>query len=78
MAAIRWELEDPALKFLEPEAYATLTKKIRQRRKEREILEMHMVPGAIPRWSSSIQAHRKAGPRDGARSDERRIWRSEP
>ena len=42
MAAIRWELEDLAFKFLEPEAYAALTKKIKQRRKEREreILEM--------------------------------------
>jgi GTP pyrophosphokinase len=42
MAAIRWELEDLAFKFLEPEAYADLVKKIRQRRKgrEREILEM--------------------------------------
>jgi GTP pyrophosphokinase len=42
MAAIRWELEDLAFKFLEPEAYADLTKKVRQRRRgrEREILEM--------------------------------------
>jgi len=42
MAAIRWELEDLAFKFLEPEAYAELSKKVRQRRKgrEREILEM--------------------------------------
>jgi guanosine-3',5'-bis(diphosphate) 3'-pyrophosphohydrolase len=42
MAAIRWELEDLAFKFLEPEAYADLSKKVRQRRKgrEREILEM--------------------------------------
>ena len=42
MAAIRWELEDLAFKFLEPEAYETLTKKIRQRRRarEREILEL--------------------------------------
>ncbi|MCH7533373.1 MAG: bifunctional (p)ppGpp synthetase/guanosine-3',5'-bis(diphosphate) 3'-pyrophosphohydrolase [Gemmatimonadetes bacterium] len=42
MAAIRWELEDLAFKFLEPDAYAALTKKIKQRRKERErqILEM--------------------------------------
>ena len=42
MAAIRWELEDLAFKFLEPEAYADLSKKIKQRRKERErqILEM--------------------------------------
>jgi len=42
MAAIRWELEDLAFKFLEPGAYAALSKKIRQRRKgrEREIVEM--------------------------------------
>jgi GTP pyrophosphokinase len=42
MAAIRWELEDLSFKFLEPEPYDTLTKKVRQRRKERErqILEM--------------------------------------
>ena len=42
MAAIRWELEDLAFKFLEPEAYQMLTKKVKQRRKERErqIVEM--------------------------------------
>ena len=42
MAAIRWELEDLAFKFLEPDAYAALAKKVRQGRKERErqILEM--------------------------------------
>ena len=42
MAAIRWELEDLAFKFLEPDAYAALTKKIKQRRKEREreVLDM--------------------------------------
>jgi len=42
MAAIRWELEDLSFKFLEPDAYAVLTKKIKQRRKEREreVLEM--------------------------------------
>ncbi len=42
MAAIRWELEDLAFKFLEPDAYEELTKKVRQRRRERErqILEM--------------------------------------
>jgi GTP diphosphokinase / guanosine-3',5'-bis(diphosphate) 3'-diphosphatase len=42
MAATRWELEDLAFKFLEPEAYSALSKKVRQRRKEREraILEM--------------------------------------
>lgn len=42
MAAIRWELEDLAFKFLEPEEYEAVVKKLRQRRKtrEREILEM--------------------------------------
>ena len=42
MAAIRWELEDLAFKYLEPDAYEELVKKIRQRRRERErqILEM--------------------------------------
>ena len=42
MAAIRWELEDLAFKYLEPKAYIDLTKKVRQRRKERErqVLEM--------------------------------------
>jgi len=42
MAAIRWELEDLAFKFLEPDAYADLTRKIKQRRKDRErqVLDM--------------------------------------
>ena len=42
MAAIRWELEDLAFKFLEPEMYRALIKKIKRRRKERErqILEI--------------------------------------
>ena len=42
MAAIRWELEDLAFKYLEPDAYEALRKKVRQRRKERErqIVEM--------------------------------------
>lgn len=42
MAAIRWELEDLAFKFLEPESYVDLSKKVRQRRRgrEREVLEM--------------------------------------
>ncbi len=42
MAAIRWELEDLAFKFLEPEEHDALQKQIRQRRKEREreILEV--------------------------------------
>jgi guanosine-3',5'-bis(diphosphate) 3'-pyrophosphohydrolase len=42
MAAIRWELEDLAFKFLEPEAYEDLRRKVKQRRRERErqILEL--------------------------------------
>ena len=42
MAALKWELEDLAFKFLEPEAYDELSKKVQQSRKERErhILEM--------------------------------------
>ncbi len=56
MAEIKWELEDLAFKFLEPEAYDALTKKVRQRRKERErqILEMQrplmeaLAKGGIP------------------------------
>jgi len=36
MAAIRWELEDLAFKFLEPGIYRELIKKIKRRRKERE------------------------------------------
>ena len=42
MAAIRWELEDLAFKYLEPDAHEKLGKKVRQRRRERErqILEM--------------------------------------
>ena len=42
MAAIRWELEDLTFKYLEPEAYAALRKKVRQRRKERERQVMEM------------------------------------
>jgi guanosine-3',5'-bis(diphosphate) 3'-pyrophosphohydrolase len=42
MAALKWELEDLAFKFLEPDAYDELSKKVQQSRKERErhILEM--------------------------------------
>ncbi len=42
MAQIRWELEDLSFRFLEPEEYDALTKRVRQRRKERErqILEL--------------------------------------
>ena len=42
LAAIKWELEDLAFKFLEPDQYNALKKKIRQRRRERErqILDM--------------------------------------
>ena len=42
MAAIKWELEDLAFKFLDPKAYDDLRKLVRQRRRarERHILEM--------------------------------------
>ena len=42
MAAIRWELEDLAFQYLEPEAHDALRRQVRSRRKERErqILEM--------------------------------------
>ncbi|MEX2529110.1 MAG: bifunctional (p)ppGpp synthetase/guanosine-3',5'-bis(diphosphate) 3'-pyrophosphohydrolase [Gemmatimonadota bacterium] len=42
IASIKWELEDLAFKFIETEAYDQLTKKVQQRRKERErqVLEM--------------------------------------
>jgi GTP pyrophosphokinase len=42
MAAIRWELEDLAFKFLEPEAYDALAKLVKQKRRERErqVVEM--------------------------------------
>lgn len=36
MATIRWELEDLAFKFLEPEAYRALAKQVRSKRRERE------------------------------------------
>ena len=44
IARIRWELEDLALKWLEPEAYRAISKKIRLKRREREayIEEMRM------------------------------------
>ncbi len=42
LAAIKWELEDLAFKFLEPDDYDRLKRKIQQRRRERErqIMEM--------------------------------------
>jgi GTP pyrophosphokinase len=42
MAALKWELEDLSFKFLEPEAYKELRRKVQQRRRERErqILEL--------------------------------------
>jgi len=42
IASMKWELEDLSFKFLEPEAYDELRKKVQQRRRERErqILEM--------------------------------------
>lgn len=43
--SIKWELEDLAFKFLEPEAYEELGRKIQQRRKERE---RHIVEMKVP------------------------------
>jgi GTP pyrophosphokinase len=42
IASIRWELEDLSFKFLEPEAYQDLSRKVQQKRRERErqVLEM--------------------------------------
>ncbi len=77
VAAIKWEMEDLAFKFLEPEAYDDLTKKVRQRRRERErqILELQRplkealdkaeVPSEVngrPKHLFSI--HRKMAKRD--------------
>ena len=42
LAAIKWELEDLAFKFLEPDEYNALKKKIQQRRRERERQVMDM------------------------------------
>jgi guanosine-3',5'-bis(diphosphate) 3'-pyrophosphohydrolase len=36
MARVKWELEDLAFKYLEPQAYKQLAKKVRERRKQRE------------------------------------------
>jgi guanosine-3',5'-bis(diphosphate) 3'-pyrophosphohydrolase len=36
MATIRWELEDLSFKFLEPDAYRALAKKVQAKRRERE------------------------------------------
>lgn len=38
MARVKWELEDLCLKFLEPEAYRELAKKVAEKRSEREDL----------------------------------------
>ncbi len=64
MAAIRWELEDLAFKHLEPEAYKDLTKKVRQRRKEREqqVLEMQE-PLAEALQTAGIQANLTGRPK---------------
>ena len=42
--SIKWELEDLAFKYLEPTGYEELTRKLRQRRKERDrqVLEMRV------------------------------------
>ncbi|MFQ5689308.1 MAG: RelA/SpoT family protein [Gemmatimonadota bacterium] len=42
MARVRWELEDLAFKFLEPEAYRELAKKLKNTRREREELVRRM------------------------------------
>ena len=36
MARVRWEMEDLAFKYLEPQAYKQLAKKVRERRRQRE------------------------------------------
>jgi GTP pyrophosphokinase len=36
MARVRWEMEDLAFKYLEPQAYKQLAKKVRDRRRQRE------------------------------------------
>jgi guanosine-3',5'-bis(diphosphate) 3'-pyrophosphohydrolase len=43
MARIRWELEDLAFKYLEPEEYRALAQKVQEKRKEREELIERMV-----------------------------------
>jgi GTP diphosphokinase / guanosine-3',5'-bis(diphosphate) 3'-diphosphatase len=64
MAAIRWELEDLAFKFLEPEEYEALGKKLRQRRKvrEREITEMQE-PMEQALAEAGIEAHVSGRPK---------------
>ena len=42
IAHVRWELEDLAFKFLEPAEFGLLSKKIQQRRRERERLVLEM------------------------------------
>jgi len=42
MAKLRWELEDLAFKYLEPEEYKSLAKKVAQKRGEREALIKQM------------------------------------
>ncbi len=42
VARVKWELEDLAFKFLEPEAYRKLSKKIKSTRRERESLIRRM------------------------------------
>lgn len=37
MSALKWELEDLALRYLEPEAYYLLVQKVAKKRKEREV-----------------------------------------
>ena len=51
MAAIRWELEDLAFKFLEPEAYEALAMQVKQKRRERERQVAEMQRLSRRRWT---------------------------
>ncbi len=57
MAAVKWELEDLAFKYLDPESYDALRKLVRQRRRarERHVLEMQR-PLAEMLENAGIQA----------------------
>jgi GTP diphosphokinase / guanosine-3',5'-bis(diphosphate) 3'-diphosphatase len=56
VATIKWELEDLAFKFLEPEAYRELAKKITEKRQDREeLLERLRRPLAEDLKSAGIQ-----------------------
>ena len=61
---IKWELEDLAFKYLEPEAYAEITEKVNRTRKERED-ELAEAVDMIQRHLSKegIEAHIQARPK---------------